>query len=147
MLETEADVEPGITGDASLLLIALLACLLGYGEVGLYLKKEAEDPSSPVHLEGNPYREWIEDYSGEHYQGAVRSGLGAYIEVFFQFVFASWVWVRERDVANLYGYELINLCSRNDRENGAAGSAFRGKAEGMERGVGAVYVVGEKFLG
>lgn len=68
-------VDVGMRGDASLLLIALLACLLGYGEVGLYLKKEAEDPSSPVHLEGNPYREWIEDYSGEHYQGAVRSGL------------------------------------------------------------------------
>jgi hydroxymethylpyrimidine/phosphomethylpyrimidine kinase len=56
--------------------MALLACLLGYGEVGLWLKKQASLPDSWVQIEGNPYRKWIEDYSGEHYQGAVKLGLG-----------------------------------------------------------------------
>ncbi|CAK5263700.1 unnamed protein product [Mycena citricolor] len=57
----------GLKGDTMKLLIVLLACLLGYGEVGLRLKT--------AELEGNPYRRWIEDYSGPHYQGAVRAGL------------------------------------------------------------------------
>jgi hydroxymethylpyrimidine/phosphomethylpyrimidine kinase len=56
--------------------MALMACLLGYGEVGLWLKKEAGLPSSWVAMEGNPYRKWIEDYSGVHYQNAVRIGIG-----------------------------------------------------------------------
>ncbi|KAJ7611751.1 Phosphomethylpyrimidine kinase-domain-containing protein [Roridomyces roridus] len=61
----------GIQGDATKLLMALLACLLGYGEVGLWLKASA----SWVILEGNPYRRWIEDYSGAEHQAAVRAGL------------------------------------------------------------------------
>ena len=56
--------------------MALLACLLGYGEVGLWLKREASKPDSWVRLEGNPYLKWIEDYSGLDYQAAVRTGLG-----------------------------------------------------------------------
>lgn len=56
--------------------MALAACLLGYGEVGLWLKKEAAKPGSWVKLEGNVYLRWIEDYSGEQYQGAVKLGLG-----------------------------------------------------------------------
>ena len=58
--------------------MALAACLLGYGEVGLWLKKEAAKPSTWVVVEGNPYAKWIEDYSGEHYQEAVRRGLGTF---------------------------------------------------------------------
>ena len=57
--------------------MALAACLLGYGEVGLWLKREAARPNSWVVLEGNPYRRWIEDYSGKEYQAAVRLGIGA----------------------------------------------------------------------
>ena len=56
--------------------MALMACLLGYGEVGLWLKKEASKPNSWVVLEGNPYQGWMEEYAGEGYQGAVRLGLG-----------------------------------------------------------------------
>ena len=56
--------------------MALSACLLGYGEVGLWLKKEATRFDSWVKLDGNPYLKWIEDYSGEDYQAAVRLGLG-----------------------------------------------------------------------
>lgn len=58
--------------------MALAACLLGYGEVGLWLKKEAAKANSWVVLEGNPYLAWIESYSGKDYQGAVKAGLGAY---------------------------------------------------------------------
>jgi len=49
--------------------------LLGYGEVGRWLKKEAAKPNSWVKLDGNPYLKWIEDYSGEDYQAAVKRGL------------------------------------------------------------------------
>lgn len=52
--------------------MALLACLLGYGEVGLWLKKQVW-----VKTTGNPYVKWIEDYSGEGYQAAVKLGIGA----------------------------------------------------------------------
>ena len=47
------------------LLMALAPCLLGYGEVGLWLKKETAKPNSWVRWQGNPYRKWMEDYSGE----------------------------------------------------------------------------------
>jgi len=63
-------------GDDMKLVMALSACLLGYGEVGLWLKKEAAKTDSWVKLDGNPYKKWIEDYSGEDYQAAVRRGLG-----------------------------------------------------------------------
>ena len=63
-------------GDSTKLLMAVLACLLGYGEVGLWLRKQVDKPGSKMRLEGNQYRTWIEDYSGEMYQNAVRVGLG-----------------------------------------------------------------------
>lgn len=59
--------------------MAVSACLLGYGEVGLWLKKEAAKPDSWVVIEGNPYRKWIEDYSGPLYQAAVKKGIGGLI--------------------------------------------------------------------
>ncbi|KAJ7700804.1 Phosphomethylpyrimidine kinase-domain-containing protein [Mycena rosella] len=65
----------GIQGDTTKLLMALLACLLGYGEVGLWLKRAATRAGSGIALEGNPYRRWIEDYAGPEYQAAVRAGL------------------------------------------------------------------------
>ncbi|KAH9056784.1 Ribokinase-like protein [Lactarius vividus] len=65
----------GMQGDAASLLMALAACLLGYGEVGLWLMREAERPQSWVRIEDNPYRKWIEDYSGEGYQAAVKVGI------------------------------------------------------------------------
>ncbi|KAF7353841.1 hypothetical protein MVEN_01069700 [Mycena venus] len=69
-------MDVGMQGDTTKLLMALLACLLGYGEVGLWLKRAAKErPESGIVIEGNPYRRWIEDYSGEGYQGAVRVGL------------------------------------------------------------------------
>jgi len=62
----------GMQGDAASLQMALGACLLGYGEVGLWIMREAKQPQSWVRLEGNPYRKWIEDYAGESYQAAVK---------------------------------------------------------------------------
>ena len=56
--------------------MALAACLLGYGEVGLWLMREAKQPRSSVRIEYNPYRTWIEDYAGERYQAAVKVGIG-----------------------------------------------------------------------
>ena len=56
--------------------MALAACLLGYGEVGLWLMREAKQPRSSVRIEDNPYRTWIEDYAGEPYQAAVKVGIG-----------------------------------------------------------------------
>ena len=64
-------------GDAASLLMVLAACLLGYGEVGLWLQLEAKKPQSWVEIENNPYRKWIEDYSGDDYQAAVKDGIGA----------------------------------------------------------------------
>ncbi|KAF7323370.1 hypothetical protein HMN09_00117900 [Mycena chlorophos] len=61
----------GLQGDTTKLLITVLACLLGYGEVGLWLKSTCDAST----LESNPYRRWIEDYSGAGYQGSVRLGL------------------------------------------------------------------------
>ncbi len=63
-------------GDAASLLMALAACLLGYGEVGLWLQREAKKPQSWVKIENNPYRKWIGDYSGYNYQAAVKVGIG-----------------------------------------------------------------------
>lgn len=57
--------------------MALAACLLGYGEVGLWLMQEAKQPHSWVRIEDNPYRKWMEDYAGEGYQAAVKAGIGA----------------------------------------------------------------------
>jgi len=64
------------SGDDMKLIVALSACLLGYGEVGLWLKKEAAKSNSWVKMDGNPYLKWIQDYSGEDYQAAVVRGLG-----------------------------------------------------------------------
>ncbi|EPQ50588.1 hypothetical protein GLOTRDRAFT_82113 [Gloeophyllum trabeum ATCC 11539] len=68
-------IDTGLQGDRSKLIMALAACLLGYGEVGLWLRKQASLPNSWVKWEGNPYLKWMEDYSGEHYQNAVKAGL------------------------------------------------------------------------
>ncbi|KAJ9124444.1 hypothetical protein QFC24_003233 [Naganishia onofrii] len=64
----------GAQGDVTELLVAVFSCLLGYGEVGLYLKRKLEDGSGDVVLEGNRYKRWIEDYSGPDFQGAVNRG-------------------------------------------------------------------------
>lgn len=68
----------GVQGDVTELLVAVFSCLLGYGEVGLYLKRKLEDGSGEVVLEGNRYKRWIQDYSGADFQGAVNRGIREY---------------------------------------------------------------------
>ena len=64
-------------GDTTSLLMALAACLLGYGEVDLWLQREAKNPRSGIKTEDNPYKRWIEDHSGEEYQAVVKVGIDA----------------------------------------------------------------------
>ncbi|KAG8933739.1 hypothetical protein FRC02_011254 [Tulasnella sp. 418] len=68
-------IDTGLRGDATALLVALASCLLGYGEVGLWLKKRATEGKDGFYLEGNIYKRWIDDYAGEEYQRAVRHGI------------------------------------------------------------------------
>lgn len=63
-------LDRGVAGDALDLMVALSACLAGYGEIG---RRLMADPQT--RLEGNPYRSWIETYGGEAYDGLVREGL------------------------------------------------------------------------
>ena len=68
----------GLQGDTVKLNMALAACLLGYGEVGLWLADESKRPGNWVIMDerSNPYVPWIREYSGEMYQRAVEIGLG-----------------------------------------------------------------------
>ena len=62
-------------GDVLDLYLAVASCLLGYGEVGLWLKRGVE--LGRFKIEGNPYGSWIETYSGEDYLKAIFTGIGA----------------------------------------------------------------------
>jgi hydroxymethylpyrimidine/phosphomethylpyrimidine kinase len=59
--------------------MAVASCLIGYGEVGLWLRKEVD--AGRANLEGNPYKRWIEDYSGPDFIGAVNRGIGRFMSV------------------------------------------------------------------
>jgi len=63
-------LEAGLSGDLLDLLIALVPCVAGYGEIGLRLS-----PATGTNLSGNPYRDWIETYAGDDYQSVVVSAL------------------------------------------------------------------------
>jgi hydroxymethylpyrimidine/phosphomethylpyrimidine kinase len=68
----------GFQGDSVKLNMALAVCLLGYGEVGLWLANEANSPGSWVIMDEslNPYVSWIKEVSGEMSQKVVETGLG-----------------------------------------------------------------------
>lgn len=53
--------------------IAVASCLIGYGEVGLWLQKRLA--TGEATLENNLYARWITDYAGEEFLGAVRRGI------------------------------------------------------------------------
>ncbi|WP_347267553.1 thiaminase II [Paracoccus sp. (in: a-proteobacteria)] len=55
-------LDAGLAGDFLDLLAALMPCVLGYGEIGARLLREAAPD--------NPYRDWIETYGGAQYQQA-----------------------------------------------------------------------------
>ena len=64
----------GTQGDILELYVAIAACLIGYGEVGLWLQKQVRLGEAKV--EGNIYKRWMEDYGGEDFLGAVDRGIG-----------------------------------------------------------------------
>ncbi len=57
-------MDAGLSGDFLDLLAALMPCVLGYGEIGARLGREAAADT--------PYRDWIDTYAGAEYQGACR---------------------------------------------------------------------------
>lgn len=56
-------LDAGLSGDFLDLLAALMPCVLGYGEIGARLIREAGETA---------YRDWIETYGGETYQEICR---------------------------------------------------------------------------
>lgn len=50
--------------------VALAPCVVGYAEIGRTLMKS---PRTLLH--GNPYRDWIEVYSGEEFQAAGQAAI------------------------------------------------------------------------
>ena len=61
-------LERGLAGDLLDLWVALAPCVIGYGEIGAAL---AADPKTAT--SSNPYRAWIESYSGADYQAVARA--------------------------------------------------------------------------
>jgi thiaminase/transcriptional activator TenA len=68
MAYTRFVLETGLSGDLLDLLTALAPCVIGYGEIGARL---AQDPATV--WDGNPYREWLDLYSGEEFQEVGRA--------------------------------------------------------------------------
>ncbi|MDE1907635.1 MAG: thiaminase II [Rhodospirillales bacterium] len=60
-------LEVGFTGDALDLLAALAPCIAGYAEIGTWAAKMAKP--------GNPYKDWIETYTGPEYLESVNASL------------------------------------------------------------------------
>jgi len=66
--------------DSFELWIAVVACLVGYGEVGLWLWRESnksKEEGGWVVIEGKLYEQWMGVYNGKEYQDAVRVGIEA----------------------------------------------------------------------
>jgi thiaminase (transcriptional activator TenA) len=56
-----------MAGDLLDLSVALAPCVIGYGEIGHRLMRDA-----PAAGDINPYRAWIESYGGDDYRQIVR---------------------------------------------------------------------------
>ena len=70
MAYTRFVLERGLAGDLLDLLVALAPCVVGYGEIGSALKARAG-----ASLANNPYRDWIETYSGADYQQVAQAAV------------------------------------------------------------------------
>ncbi len=64
-------LERGLAGDLLDLQVALAPCLVGYGESGARLLADRA-----TRIDGNPFAEWIDAYTGEGYRRAVRESIG-----------------------------------------------------------------------
>lgn len=67
MAYTRYVLERGLAGDVLDLHVALAPCVIGYAVIG---KNLVNDPKTK--LEGNPYKDWIEMYSGEEFQNVAK---------------------------------------------------------------------------
>ena len=61
-------LETGLHGDLTDLHVALAPCIIGYGEIALWLQAQPF-----LKMDGNPYAAWIEMYASADYQALVRS--------------------------------------------------------------------------
>ena len=57
-------LDRGHSGDLLDLLVALAPCVIGYAEIGAWMAR----PEHAAGWQGNPYRPWMEMYSGGEYQ-------------------------------------------------------------------------------
>ncbi len=67
---TRYTLDCALAGDELDLHVALAPCVIGYGEIGKRLATDYADA-----LAANPYRDWIEMYSGDEYLGVVNDAI------------------------------------------------------------------------
>jgi thiaminase/transcriptional activator TenA len=70
-------LDRGMAGDRLDLEVALAPCMVGYAVIGT---ERMADPATRT--QGNPYREWLEMYAGDEYQGLARDCAAALEEGF-----------------------------------------------------------------
>jgi thiaminase/transcriptional activator TenA len=70
-------LDRGLAGDRLDLEVALAPCVVGYAEIAA---ERLADPAT--RLAGNPYKEWLEMYSGAEYQDLARAAAAALDEQF-----------------------------------------------------------------
>jgi len=70
-------LDRGLAGDRLDLEVTLAPCVVGYAMIAA---ERMADPET--RLDGNPYREWLEIYSGSDYQGLAREAEAALNEQF-----------------------------------------------------------------
>jgi len=70
-------LDRGLAGDRLDLEAALAPCMIGYAEIAC---ERMADPAT--RRDGNPYREWLDMYAGDEYQGLARDMAAALDEQF-----------------------------------------------------------------
>ena len=70
-------LDRGLAGDRLDLEVALAPCMIGYAEIA---RERMAD--SATRTQANPYREWLEMYAGDDYQGLARDCVAALDEQF-----------------------------------------------------------------
>lgn len=68
MAYTRFVLEAGMAGDLLDLQVALAPCIIGYAEIGAMLLDR-----HGTEMDGNPYRRWVEEYSGSAYHDLARA--------------------------------------------------------------------------
>jgi thiaminase/transcriptional activator TenA len=72
MTYTRFVLDIGLSGDVLDLMVALIPCVAGYGEIGQILMSE-----TTTVLDGNPYGDWLRNYESEHYLQSVQDSINA----------------------------------------------------------------------